>query len=137
MRKAFGIVVGCILLCGLVMAAMRAVPPPTNNLITINLDPETDGVDEPWFVLSKKGKDTVQWKNESGVPCTVSFGAQSPFDVEPIVVPYNAVTVPYEPTKAAALSPGHKVPKNEIYKVYKYTVDCANVTFDPGGGIKP
>jgi hypothetical protein len=137
MRKAFGIVIGCTLLCGLVMAAMLAVPPPTNIEIKINLDYQTDGVDQPWFVLSKGARDTVQWKNETAVPCTVSFGQDTPFDVEPIRIPSGEVRGPYEATKAPPPPPTERVPRNEVYKVYKYSVKCGGATFDPGGGMKP
>jgi hypothetical protein len=137
MRKAFGIVIGCTLLCGLVMAAMLAVPPPTNTEIKINLNPLTDGVDIPYFELSKKARDTVSWKNE--IPgqsdCTVTFGLQSPFEEEPIVIPKGEVRGPYEPTKAPA--PKKDAPEGKVYKYYKYTVTCGGVTFDPGGGMKP
>jgi len=137
MRKAFGIVIGCILLCGLVMAAMLAVPPPTNNPIIINGEFQTDGVNQPWFELSVGARDTVQWKNETGVLCTVSFGEQSPFDVEPIKVPSGEVRGPYEATKAPPPPPEAKVPQNKVYKVYKYSVKCGGATFDPGGGMRP
>ena len=143
MRKTIAIVIGCIALCGLVMAAMRAVPPPKNNLITINGAFETGGVDQPWFVLSKKGKETVQWKNATTVPCTVSFafgGQSSPFDVEPIP-PVNGnggVSDQYAANKAPdPPKDWEKTKPNDVYIVYKYSVKCGSTTFDPGGGIKP
>jgi len=138
MRKAFGIVIGCTLLCGLVMAAMLAVPPAENKLVMINGNLETGGVYPPLFVLSKSGKDTVQWKNELSVPCTVSFGRQTPFLDEPIDIPALATSKEHEPVKAPDPPKGWKETKpNEIYKVYKYTVSCDGTTFDPGGGMKP
>ena len=138
MRKLFGIAIGCILLCGLVMAAMLAVPPPTNNLIIINLDPETDGVDEPWFVLSKKGKDTVQWTNGCGLPCKVSFGPQSPFVEEPIDVGADATSKQYDAINAPNPPKNwEKTKPNDVYIVYKYSIKCDGTTFDPGGGVKP
>lgn len=137
MRKAFGIVIGCTLLCGLVMAAMLAVPPGTNTKIIINLNPDTDGVDTPYFELSKKAKDTVSWKNE--IPgqsdCTVKFGKQTPFEEEPIVIRKDEEKGPYLPTKAA--DPKKGAPEGRVYKYYKYTVECGGVWFDPGGGMKP
>jgi len=139
MRKVFGIVIGCILLCGLVMAAMLAVPPPPNTVITIDGDMETDGVDTPWFELSKSHNDTVQWRNITPSTCKVEFGGQSPFAVDPITIngngglsdQYAAINAPDRPKKKADW------PDIKVYKVYKYSIKCGSTTFDPGGGMKP
>jgi hypothetical protein len=137
MRKALGIMIGCIVLCGLVMAVMLALPPPTNTIITIDGDLNTDGVDTPWFELSKSAKDTIQWKNVTQSQCQIEFGAQSPFAVDPITIDANGgVSAQYEPTKAPG-PPQKAWPKGKVYRVYKYKVVCGNTTFDPGGGIFP
>lgn len=135
MRKTIGIVIGCIVLCILV-AAMLAVPPPKNNLIVINGSFQTDGVDKPWFELSKGKKETAQWKNETAVPCTVSFGQQTPFEVEPIPVASGNESGTYDAKKAPE-KPSKDWPDDKVYKVYKYSITCGNTTFDPGGGILP
>ena len=136
MRKAFGIVIGCILLCGLVVAIL-AVPPGTNTKVIINLNPDTDGVDTPYFELSKKAHDTVSWYND--IPgqsdCEVKFGAGTPFATEPIVIAKGQETTPQAPDKLAVAPKGHR--EDKVYKYYKYTVTCGGVTFDPGGGVRP
>jgi hypothetical protein len=139
MRKTIGIVIGGVLLFVAAMAVLLATPPPTNNPITIviNGDFQTDGVDQPWFVLSKGANETVLWKNETGVPCTISYGKHGPFDVEPIDVPSGQQTGEFAPTKAPHAPPPAKVPPNGIYKVYKYTLDCGGTIFDPGNGVRP
>jgi hypothetical protein len=137
MRKAFGIVIGCTLLCGLVMAAMLAVPPPTPTVtVTINLNPDTDGVDEPWFVLSYGLHETLQWTNPTSSACTVAFKGKSPFAQRTFNIQARGQSPVLSPTPAAAPSAGASPGK--VYKVYKYYVDCgAAGYFDPGGGMRP
>lgn len=110
----------------------------THTPIIINLNPDTDGVDTPYFELSKENGDTVSWEN--AVPglsaaCTVTFGPGSPFIDEPIVIPHGVTKGPYTPNNAPPAPTGH--PSNKIYKYYKYTLKCGSVTIDPGGGVKP
>jgi hypothetical protein len=139
MGKTSGIVIGGVLLFGVAMAVLRATPPPGTPPITIviNGDFETDGVNQPWFELSKGANEKVQWKNETGVPCTISYGKHGPFDVEPIDVPSGQQTAEFAPSKAPHAPPAVKLPPNGIYKVYKYSVNCGGTIFDPGNGIKP
>jgi hypothetical protein len=139
MRKTLGIAIGGVLLCGVVMTVLLAMPPSNNDpiIIVINGDFQTDGVDQPWFVLSKGANEKVQWKNESGVPCTISYGKHGPFDVEPIDVPDGQQTGEFAPAKAPHAPPPAKLPPNGIYKVYKYTLNCGGTEFDPGNGVRP
>jgi hypothetical protein len=147
MRKAFGIVLGCILLCGLVMAARVAAPSPTNNLIKINADVATDGVDTPWFDWKYGSGDTVQWENQTQYNCQIIFfQGISPISVNalhlaPVGNP-NAKSPQYTlggpPPPPGWGGPGGKL---TVYKVYKYQVVLAghptHPTFDPGGGPRP
>jgi hypothetical protein len=109
----------------------------SNTPIIINLNPDTDGVDTPYFELSKKARDTVSWRNEAPgqSACTVKFGPESPFEEDPIVIPHGEERGPYLPVRAAAPKRGAR--EDKVYKYYKYTVTCGGVTFDPGGGVKP
>jgi hypothetical protein len=135
MRKAFGIVIGCILLCGLATAAMLAVPPPTPVTVTINGDMDTDGVDTPWFELSRSAGDTVQWANSTNSNCTLSFGKKKFLKQSEIDVPAKGQSIVLNASDAPAPKAGW--PPNKVYKVYKYTVECGGVSFDPGGGMRP
>lgn len=136
MRKAFGIVVGCILLCGLVVA-MLAVPPQT---VTINGDKKSQGVDKPWFELSVGAGDEVNWKNGTNNNCTVLFGPQTPFDDEAFQLDAKGKpgdqSVLYKP-KPTKVGPKPAGWGNDVYFVFKYTVVCGKDHFDPGGGIRP
>ena len=137
MRKILILSSGIILLCGIV-AGMLAVPPAQNVVVTINGNPETGGVDPPWFVLSKSGKDTVRWQNELNLPCTITFGLQSPFLTEPVEIGPLGTHSALTPEKAPNPPKGwDKTRPNDVYVVYKYSVKCGLATFDPGGGIKP
>jgi hypothetical protein len=142
MRKAFGIVLGCILLCGLV-AARVAPSSPANNLIIINGDLETDGLDTPWFEWNYGSGATVQWKNETAYPCTiVFFQGVTPISVPSVHLAPGATSPPYtlsgDPPPAAWKGTGAKT---TVYKVYKYQVVLAghptHPVFDPGGGVRP
>jgi hypothetical protein len=138
MRKAFGIVIGCTLLCGLVMAAMHAVSPPTATVpVVINLNRNTEGVDPPWFELSYGRGDTVQWTAPKSVACTVGFKGDSPFAPQrTFAIPARGQSPVLKPTAAAAPPAG--APPGKVYKVYRYYVDCgAAGFFDPGGGMTP
>ena len=138
MRKMFGILIGCTLLCGLVMAAMLAPqpPPPKPWNIQINLDVDTGGVDTPWFELSRSAGDTVQWTNNNNFDCTVSFGNKKFLNHRDIAVPHNGQSIVLNAKDAQAAKQGW--PPDKVYDFYKYSVNCgATGYFDPGGGIKP
>jgi hypothetical protein len=138
MRKAFGIVIGCALFCGLVMAAMlaQAVRPPKAESIQINLNDQTEGVDKPWFELSRSAEDTVQWTNNNDFDCTVSFGKKRFLNYRDIPVPRKGQSIVLHAKDAPAPPPGW--PSDRVYLFYKYSVNCGDAGyFDPGGGMKP
>jgi hypothetical protein len=142
MRKAFGIVLGCILLCGLVMAALPATPPqpPPPTTITINGNVATDGVDTPWFDWKYGSGATVQWVNSTPYHCQIIFFmGNSPISVNALHLGPGATSVVYPLNKAPAPPAGW--PTGKVYKLYKYQVVLAghptHPTFDPGGGPRP
>jgi hypothetical protein len=139
MRKTIGIVIGCILLCGLAMAAMLAEAPSATVTVTINGKEDTQGVDTPWFELSKGKGETVSWTNATGKDCQVIYTGQSPFDTNPIKIDAGQTSEPKSATSAPDPPPGWKDKyPDKVYKFYKYTVSCQGVgVFDPGNGIKP
>jgi hypothetical protein len=147
MRKAFGIVLGCTLLCGLVMAAMLAVPPPEPKpwIIEINLNPETEGVNIPWFEVSYADREvtTLQWINKTPSHCSVLFGGDTPIvdkdnkEVHAIPLNRDQASESCKATNVPPPPPPERVPSNGIYKLYKYTVRCGSVEIDPGGGVRP
>jgi hypothetical protein len=141
MRKAFGIVIGCILLCGAVMAALLATPPPAATVtVTISGKVDTKGVDMPWFDLSKGKHETVSWKNESGKDCMIMYHGESPFDPKnnPIGIANGQTSDPKEPTNTREPTEDEKKHPDKVYKSYEYTVACPGLaTFDPGNGVRP
>jgi hypothetical protein len=137
MRKAIVVVIGCILLCGLLVAAMvpRAESAPTVT-VTINGNTKTDGVDQPWFELSRGRSETVQWHNVTGSKCTLTVSGGPPF-------PHRIVILngEYSDVFSAADAPGPPFPdwpEGKVYKVYHYSIDIegGNLIESPGGGIK-
>lgn len=135
MRKMFGILIGCTLLGGLVMAAMLAQPVPPPKKIQINLAKQTEGVDTPWFELSRSAEDTVQWTNNNDFDCTVSFGSKLFLKHRDIPVPRKGQSIVLNAKDADPPPPGWK---GGVYLFYKYSISCGNAGyFDPGGGIKP
>jgi hypothetical protein len=148
MRKAFGIVLGCILLCGLVVAAMVAAPeqqPPPTTIITINGDEATDGVDTPWFDWKYNSGATVQWVNSTPYPCQIIFfQGNSPisakaFHIGPKPEGAPAPTSEVYPLDKAPAPPAGW-PTGKVYKLYKYKVVLVGhrtPEFDPGGGPRP
>ena len=140
MRKTFGIVIGCILLCGLAMAAMLAEAPSATVTVTINGKEDTKGVDMPWFQLSKGKHETVSWMNASGKDCMIIYHGESPFDPKnnPIGIANGQTSDPREPTNTREPNDEEKTHPDKVYKFYEYTVACHGLpTFDPGNGIKP
>jgi hypothetical protein len=64
------------------------------------------------------------------------MGPHSPFPVEPIPVAANGGVSPeYDAAKAPPHPKGW--PKGKVYKMYKYSVKCDGVIFDPGWGVTP
>ena len=139
MRKTSGIVIGCVLLCGLAMAAMLAEA-PSNATVTVTIigKPAPDGVDTPWFVLSKSLGETVSWTNATASDCRVIYTGPSPFDKNVITIPHGATSDPKAPTNAPGPSDEDKKHPERVYKHYKYSVVCdSGDVFDPGNGIRP
>ena len=140
MRKALGILIGCTLISFVMMTAVLALPSSTHIDIGINGADETDGVDTPWFELSKSQGDTVSWKNKTEYDCLVIFHGQSPFDVHMIQIAPGQTSEPKSATNAPE-PPTENWPAEKVYKFYKYTLACHGSSgrgfeFDPGGGVK-
>ena len=138
MRKPIVILVGCIMLCGLLVAAMVPAPEsaPVNNVITITGQP-LEGVDQPFFVLSRGNSDTVRWHNGTSNKCTLTFSGGPPFPRR-VIIPAGGDSAVF----SAADAPGPPAgwPTDRVYKVYRYSVDIeGGALFDesPGGGVKP
>lgn len=140
MPRSVRLVIGLTLFCGVVIAMLAEnppPPPPPHTEVIINGDVETDGVDTPWFELSKGGGDTVSWKNATGNDCLVIYPGQTPFDTNPIIVVAGTTSPPKSATNAKDPRPGW--PPGKVYKFYKYSIACqaGGGIFDPGNGVKP
>ncbi len=143
MRRTFVIVIGSILLCGLVMAAMvPADPQPTT--VTVNITgQELEGVDIPFFVLDRSNSETVKWHNSTDKNCILTISGGPPFGPPGATVPHQVVVPPGGDSaayKAAdAQGPPQGWPDHMVYKVYHYTVNIVGgPRFEsPGGGVKP
>ncbi len=139
MRKSLVIVLGCILIGGLVMATPTAPEPQLPNVtVEITCDPETDGVDTPWFELDISDQNTVKWHNAANQSVHIVWqGQRSPISWQEMQLAPNGETAP-EPTNKSCKSGW---PQNKICRAYKYSLVCTgNPTkpiIDPGGGIRP
>lgn len=152
MRKPLGILIGGVLLCGLVMAAVSATPQstPVPITITINGDNATDGVDTPWFEVSYalSANTTIQWINTTPSRCSILFKGGTPL-IDSNDHPVHNIQIDPKTDQASPESPkyGVSVPApppgwaqrwpDKVYKFYKYDLKCGNTTWDPGGGIRP
>ena len=147
MRKSLGIIFACVLLCGLgavIIATPRPQSPPEKIEISINCNFATDGVDTPFFIISKslESTTTISWTNNcalSNEPAEITFKGDTPlidgtnrvhnFRINKGQTVTYSVKVPDKPTPT--WSP------DKIYKFYKYDVKVENGFFDPGGGVRP
>jgi hypothetical protein len=142
MRHPFAVVTGLGAIAGLLVVGAyctpnQSTPQETPSVsVLINMEPTTDGVDRPWFTLSVRKKETVQWTNGTKTDCLIWIGKDSPFDDRSFLLPAGARSKVYSVTRAPQAP--EVAPPGEVYKVYKYGIDCGEAGFfDPGWGVTP
>jgi hypothetical protein len=138
MGKGVRIVIGSILLGSLAMAAGVAAPQTKSEAtITVTITGTgLEGVDQPFFVLSRSRSETVRWHNSTDKECTLTFSGGSPFPRRVIISAGG-----FSDVFSAANAPGPPAgwPEDTVYKVYHYSVDLAGGSLfeSPGGAVKP
>ncbi len=110
----------------------------TTYTITIDLN-YPDGVDEPWFELSKSAGDTVIWINNTGKNLLIDFKSDNSLIFG---WPQAEKISAHGRSGPHGIDPGYPIPlgqpTDKVCKLHKYDIkEGTTVLFDPGGGVRP